>query len=236
VPHKPRKQHRPHRSTVFPTSEELQRLFDDALRSDDPRPSLAAYKKLARQFQETVNRHDNAERERGGPVPLDELNDVAPGEEQDKRVRKFNDAVKNVTTCACELEECGLGGYKWPYRVGTRYRTISLHDIQEFLGRINPGVPAPPAAAHGLPWRRAAREIGDKIKDALRKAGFRRSLKTTRDGSVVTEIGAAVLSWIYGIEIESAGFVAAVRRRNRKKPHYPFAATPPRAKRIGGLP
>jgi hypothetical protein len=199
----------------------VRRWFDDALDSDDPKPSRAACEQLAREFQTIINRQNNAQLESNGPVPLGLLKDVWLPEEINKRVRKITDAAKQLIVAACELEDFA-GGYHWG--------EVSLNDVKDFLQRIILSPEASAALATqtvSLPastrrprerWHAAGREMARFIKAAMRDVNYRGRLDDDEE-SVIAIVGAAAINWAYAIspKIGSATFAGAMKDRDRSK-------------------
>ena len=192
--------------------------FDNALGNDDRKPLPLVCERLARKFQEIINRHNNAERERAGPVDLSLLKDVSSAEEINKRVRKITARAKQMLADVSELEDFN-GGYRWG--------TISLEDVEEILERI---IASPEASAAletqivTLPsssrrpreaWHATGREIAPLIQKALRDVGYDERLRMEDEESVTAQVGANVISWAYNIKIEAAGFASAMKDRDR---------------------
>jgi hypothetical protein len=189
----------------------VRRWFDDALDSNDPKPSRAACEQLAREFQTIINRQNNAQLESNGPVPLTVLKDVSLPEELNKRVRKITDGAKQLIVAACELEDFA-GGYHWG--------EVSLNDVKEFLQRIILSPEASAALAMqtvSLPastrrprerWHAAGREMARFIKDAMRDVNYGGRLDDD-----------AAINWAYAIspKIGSATFAGAMKDRDRSK-------------------
>jgi hypothetical protein len=197
---------------------EVLRWFGDALPATDPRPSPADCNRLARQFQVIVNRQNNAELERHGRVPHSSLKDVSPAEEMNKRVGKFISIANQLLFAARELEDYA-GGYQWIHEKGS----VFLEDIEHILRRIGAipvaqtSSPAPARGRRRKTWHAAAREMARLISAAMRHAGYRGRLSMTDEESVTANIGAAAISWAFGIKIEAAGFATAMRMRDRRK-------------------
>src|SRR5215471_8277762 len=89
----PKKRAVPAHVQVIDTAEMVLGWFDRYLRLDDPKPSIEACGKLARDFQVAANRHRNAEIERDGPVPLESLKDVSPAAVLGEKAARFRDAA-----------------------------------------------------------------------------------------------------------------------------------------------
>jgi hypothetical protein len=78
--------------------------------------------------------------------------------------------------------------------------------------------PAQPSVGHpGAPWHYAAHFIAPLIQEALRTSGVHAGLSKTDPNGATAIVGAAAISWAYDIEIQEAGFAAAMKRRNRRK-------------------
>jgi len=115
----------------------VRRWFDDALDSDDAKPSLDACIKLARELQVIANRCNNAElwrhaeAEGSEPPSLTQLKDVAgPAELKQIIEQKVINAANEALFYAEELES--LGGHQFE-RTGV---AVSLAEFQESLRRI----------------------------------------------------------------------------------------------------
>lgn len=201
----------------FADGRTVQKWFSDALKSDDAKPSLAACEKLAREFQITINRQNNAELESCGSVPLPELKDVSPAEYLDRKVQKVISAANQVLVAARELKAYH-GNYCW---TDNHSGAVSLEDIEDMLRRIGAVPRAPnPHAKTGRPperWHEVARLIAPAIKAALQEARYRGSLSMIDEKSAVVHVGAAAINWAYKLDVEAAGFASAMRRRDRRK-------------------
>jgi len=191
---------------------ELQSWFDDALDKDDPRPSPTTLNKLARDIRVATNRYRNAQRD---PVPLEQLKDVDPADELNKRLGKVHSDANRLMSSLCELEEFGAPGKYWNSEV-------SVPDVKIVLGQIGAVAMTPPPVKppRGQPraaWHELARKIAGLIRSALREAGYQGDLTATHDTSPVAVIGARAINRIR--EIGPAGFAAACasHKRDRRK-------------------
>ena len=224
----------------------VRQWFENALRSDDPKPSPGACIKLAREFQVIANRRNNAElwrqAECEGTVPQPSaLKDESWEDIESRMIRKFKDAANQLLFEAEELESF-FGGYQW--QNGTS--AVSLSQIQELLGRIC-AVPkaivssgdngqlqevmnvggnkivlrkvGPTLGRRKEAWHPAGHEIARAIKDAMRTAGYRGSLSAKKPESVTAQVGASTINWFFNtsVKISADGFASAMKSRDRSK-------------------
>ncbi len=178
-----------------------------------------------------MNRQNNAELERRGPVPQEELNDVSLSEEWQKRARKIVDNAYKIAAAVSEgfdaieeLEE--FGGYEW----GHAGHKTSLQDVRKTLQDIRyklwsiqglmPPSPAPRRNRRGNPgalWHGAGRQFGKLFQVAMRDAGYAGPLALTSEGSVTAIVGAKAMGWAYNRTIQPKGFASAMTKRNREQ-------------------
>jgi hypothetical protein len=226
----PRRKKRPNQSRLASMSDEVRGSlpnkisgwFSDELDRDDPKPSFEACIRLARDFQIILNRHNNAELERiaeleGRPVDPFEHKDVSWAEWEGKKIRKFKDAANHLMAEAEELERW-FGGYVWE----NSYGGVTLAEIQDVLGRTGafPKARTPPAVTRGRPkeaWHSAARDIAHAIISALREAGYSGTLSVKNENSVTCGVGAKIVNLAFGLRIDAAAFVSAIRNRDRTR-------------------
>jgi hypothetical protein len=181
--------------------------FDNALGTDDPKPSVEACIKLARDFQIILSRHNNAELERiaeleGRPASWAEL--------KAKNFREFMDAANYLMAKADEF-----GGFV--FTNGT-----TLADIQSILGGIGayPKLRTPPSAKRGRSkeaWHSVVGDIARAIIRTMREAGYQGPLSAKNESSVTCGVGAEIINLAFGLCIKRATFVTAARNRDRTK-------------------
>jgi hypothetical protein len=189
--------------------------FDKALNPGDPRPSPAVCATLVREIKVIVNRQNNIALERSG-APISKLKDVDPATWVDPRMQKFQNLRQELLDAAYAIPS-----YTWE----DSYGTISISEVQDFLIRIGIGFAARSAveASKGrraTSWHAVARQIAPLIERVMKKVGYKRSLSGKKPDSVTARVGAAVLSWAFGItdtpsEITPEAFAAAMRQRSR---------------------
>jgi len=254
----PRRKKRPNQSRLTLMSDEdwgplrntISGWFSDALGRDHPKPSSEACIKLARKIQIILNRHNNAELEsiaelEDRPVDPFKLKDVWGAELEGKIIRRFMAAANNLMAEA-EVVENFYGGYVWRDRLNNAelegredsHGVVTLADIQHLLGRIGAFPKArrtPPPAKRGHPkeaWHSVARDIAKEIISVLRESGYRGPLSDKYENSVTCVVCAKIINLAFGLQIDAAAFVSAVRNRDRTKraaeksffEHYPDAA------------
>jgi hypothetical protein len=197
----------------------LRGWFDEALAPADPRPSDTECEALATRLRILFNRQQNAELERlYGPQPMENLKDVDPQEEINKRVEAVREAANVVLVRAEELENYA-GGYVWEHLDGTQ---TSLGDIRYALSGIGavPFISEPQETTRGRhveDWHAVAPEFAREFKAALHKVGHKKRLGAKDSKSITAFMGAKAISRAYRIPIQPKGFVAALLKRNRKK-------------------
>jgi hypothetical protein len=211
-------------------AEKLLEWFDYALEADDPKPTRAACEKLATEIRLVLerqnkigNRRNNAdlERKHKGAIPLSQLKDISPLEEQENRFRKFQEAsarlllaIDETRSAARDIED-NDGSFLWIDKGGA----VSLDDLEELLLRACavPAAPRPTAHRRRQVWHGAAPPIADLIRSVLRDDGYERNLNSAGENGPVVVIGAKVISATYNVKIRPSGFVTALRNRNRAK-------------------
>ena len=192
--------------------------FDRALRRTDPRPPAERLDLLARDLQILLNRANNAELERAGPVPLLKLKDVSPRELLDRKVAKVNEAAAHLLATTIELQNFS-GGYFWTCVDGD----LTLAELQAVLRKI--GVPPlplqlgrrPPRGKPTVPWRGVCRQFAQSVRIAMIDVGYKGSLAITNPNSVTAKVTASALSWAYRQRLSADAVVSAMRDRDRKK-------------------
>jgi hypothetical protein len=186
----------------------VEKWFEDALRNDEKRPSLAEYYELGREFQIIFNRHDNSEHERkSGSVPPLELKDVCPKEYEAKKLNEFYHRVKQVLIEADKLEEY-FGNYTWEDSHGA----ISLAEIAGTLQRVNYVTPS------SLPqktWEETGRKIAKTIQIAMRKAGETKRLSAIKSENITAIVGARAITWAFE-KVTPEQFAEKMRNRRRR--------------------
>jgi len=193
--------------------------FSGALGRDHPKPSFEACIRLARRFQIILNQHDNAELERiaeleGRRVDLFQLKDVSGAELEGKIIRGVMDAANHLMAEAEEVEKF-FGGYVFR-------NSVTLAEIQHVLGRIGafPKRRTSPAVTRGRPkeaWHSVSHDIARAVISAMREAGYRGALSSKNEKSVTCGVGAKIINLAFGLRIDAAAFVSAVRNRDRTR-------------------
>jgi hypothetical protein len=198
--------------------EEIRIWFKTALGRSDPKPSAVVLNSLARSFQIELNRADNAELKRLGAKTLFRFKDESPGAILEEKIGRISLLAKQMLDSITELEDFS-GGYIWRYPT----RDIELDEVRRlvsglayFAGSQETGASLrrgqPP-----VPWRAAARHFCFLVRDAMQEIGYRGRLSLTDPESVPVIVGAAAITWAYDRPISPAGFVSAMRDRNRAK-------------------
>jgi hypothetical protein len=226
----PRRKKRPNQSRLASMSDEVRGSlpnkisgwFSDELVRDDPKPSFEACIKLARDFQIILNRHNNAELERiaeleGRPVDPFELKDLSWAELEGIIIRGFVDAANHLMSKAEEVEKF-FGGYVWKHNYGGG----TLAEVQQVLGRIGafPKARTPPSAKRGRPkeaWHSVAPDIARAIKRTMCEAGYQGALSVNNVEAVTVVVGVKLIKLAFGLRIDAAAFVSAIRNRDRTK-------------------
>lgn len=194
----------------------IRRWFDNALRTDDPKPSFESCFKLARAFQIILNRHNNAGLERiaeleGRPVDPWELKDVSWTELVGKRFREFMDAAHHLMAKAEEL-----GGHEW----GNGTTLADIQTVLEGIGAYPKPLRTPPSAKRGRPkeaWHSVAPDIARAIIRTMREAGYQGPLSVKYPDAVTVIVGAKLIKLAFGVRVGADGFVSAVRNRDRTR-------------------
>jgi hypothetical protein len=179
----------------------LRRAFDYALKkTTDPRPTGASCEQLAWRIQTIVN------------------GVKSPADVEWELLRRFKDAADQTLIAARAIADHKGGGHD--------FGAITLEEVQQVLERTGTaGFPtkSPPARLGRRPeyWHENGRAIAHEIAAVLRRAGNRRRLRSTDIESPVAIVGAAVVSWAYGIPLKPAGFASAMKTRDRSKAKSP---------------
>ena len=195
-------------------SERVRQWFLGALGKDDPKPTLAACEKLAREFQSILNRR-NTEEQDIDPTEPDWTfkDDIQKGWEQ-KRREKFRQSACRLLVEAEELE--GVFGSE-PFGIDRP----SLDEIRKPLLEIGalpvvheqrPKRGRPPEA-----WHLTGHLIADAIKAALAECKFRGSTSKQNADSPVAVVGASLICSAYEIDVSADAFAWAMRQRHRTK-------------------
>jgi hypothetical protein len=201
------------------TASDVLRWFDEALGGDNPKPSLDQCRQLACDVQRILNRYENAERQRRGPTARDrlQLKDVDPTEELNRRVKKVESAAQLLGAATKELEDF-VGAHEW----SDGDRSTDLEDIRRIISTLSTVVARASRAKSGRgrpreAWHVAGRQIAQLVRSVLEAAGYTRRLNMIDQESFTARVGAAAISWLFGIMIESSGFATAMRPRDRRK-------------------
>jgi hypothetical protein len=190
--------------------------FKHALDWDDPMPSAVKLDKLARLLQVLLNRTDNVEFKRAGATPLFKLKDVSPGEHLNELADKVQQLAKQMLVPIDQLEAFA-GKYIWQHPT----RDIPFEEVRELMKELaffaSPQKSGSVRGQPSVPWRDAARKLSEAVRAAMQDVGYRGRLGLTDPEGVPVIVTAAAISWAYGKPISPAGFVTAMRDRDRAK-------------------
>jgi hypothetical protein len=178
------------------TAEELDGIFDNALRNDDLRPSRESYEALAKDIWLL--------RERGWPYGLQE--------EQWRRYRRVVAAADGLLFEINSWAELSNPGDE-PEHPFVRLREV----LAEFA---HPVALAPPTSPLGRPnadWHKYGREFAKLIEAALENAGYLGPISKTDEKSATAIICVELVDIAFDLDIKPSGFASAMRERRARK-------------------
>jgi hypothetical protein len=190
------------------TAVHLQRWLDDYLPHDAPRPSDEALGVLAQEINFI------AERPGGARDPI--------LEERSWRFMGVRYAASNFRAKFADYAELFASG-----EAARENPTFAAADeLFDGMGVSNePHTQALPR--RGRPeasWHQFGHRIADMISTVMRTAGHKGGLSKKQENSVTAVIGAEVMRHLLHVDIQAAGFAAAMRRRQRRQRFSPKSA------------
>lgn len=191
--------------------------FDEVGLSPDRYPADDVCYSLARELQIAVSRANNAQLERlaGHELPIGDLADVSPAEVISKKWLALRAAANHLAFALSHYEEF-VPRHEWDANSGFNEIDDGLALMAAHPEELIPPL-ASPRGRRNEAWHPVGHAIAPPIQNALRSIGHNgRMAKTDQEGATAI-IGAAAVSWAYGIELQAEGFASAMRRRNRRK-------------------
>lgn len=189
--------------------------FSDALPRSAPHPSEQQLFRLADHFKVLLNRANNAELARCGPVNRVDLKDVSPGE-------VFDELVQNVVSAVIALENFSGPVLKakkqdiYLAEFASIVKTVRLLHLP--LARPKQSRGKPP-----VPWKNAGRRFAEAVRELLREIRYRGETTVTSPTSASVVIATSAINWAYVSRLTPEGFVSAIRERSRAKPRSPVS-------------
>ncbi|MEI9930399.1 MAG: hypothetical protein WDM89_07550 [Rhizomicrobium sp.] len=169
---------------------------------------------LARLLQLELCGANNAEIDRGrAELSLDGMNEVSQNEWYEKVLGRVAAATESLIEETHVLEKW-MGNYTWP-------SGLTLEDLRAHLQEVRWSSSwRPQISPRGRPpeaWKKPGRAFAKAVSAALKKAGYGGSLRLTYAESAPVRIATDAVNWAYDLRLDTLGFVAGMRDRDRTK-------------------